>query len=60
MKTKTVVTIAHQDYELVRTPKGENCCALCALSLFCFDNHGDPPCVELTQDPDWHFVKRDV
>ena len=60
MKTKTVITISHQDYELVRTPKGENCCGLCALELFCLDNHDDPPCVELTSDPNWHFIKRDV
>ena len=60
MKTKTVITIAHQEYEFVKTPVGKDSCSLCALSLLCFDSYQDPPCIELTQSNDWHFIKKNV
>lgn len=58
-KNRITIEIAHQRYELTKTPNGENCCKMCALSLYCWNltSGEETPCTELTTNPNYHFIK---
>ncbi len=54
---RPTLTIGGSKYRLTPTPKGENCCALCDLFNFCWDNVGGMPCLDFSDEKDWHFKK---